>query len=148
MRQTSASDGFTLIEILITILILGILVSFMIPAIIGSQKRSYDIGAQSCAKSIETVQGISQIDNRSYLNIGSSSDQINGNTDGISASCKISSVFIKDRSDPLSISSNYSIDIWDARGSKVFTITPFYLKANAPGATPFSTDGSGGTNLP
>ncbi|MCD0164809.1 prepilin-type N-terminal cleavage/methylation domain-containing protein [Deinococcus sp. 12RED42] len=148
MRDGFINNGFTLIEILIAILILSILAGFMIPAIIGSQKRSYDIGAQSCAKSIETVQGISQIDNRSYLKVGSGASQINKNTDGVSASCKIPSVFIKDRSSPSSIIDDYSIDVWDSRGSKVFTITPSYLKSNAPGATPFSTDGSGGSNLP
>ena len=57
-------------------------------------------------------------------------------------------MYITDRSSASTIVSDYAIDIWDKRGNKVFTITPSYLKANAPGATPFSNTGAGGNNLP
>jgi type IV pilus assembly protein PilA len=141
-------QGFTLIELLIVIAIIGILASLLIPSLVAAQQRSYDIGAQACAKSFETVQGLSQIDSRTYMLIGSGTGKINYTTDGINAACKMTNMYIVDRSIAATIVSDYAIDIWDTRGNKVFTITPSYLKANVPGATPFSNTGAGGSNLP
>lgn len=138
--------GFTLIELLISIAIIGLLVSAVLPALIGAQKRSYDTGAQSCAKSIQTVQAIQQVDTRSYSLIGSSG--IDRSTDGIDSSCKQPEMYVKDRSEISTIATDYVIDVWDKRGSKVFTVNPAYLKADVSGATPFSPTGAGGSNLP
>lgn len=140
--------GFTLIELLIVIAIIGILVAITIPALIGAQKRSYDTGAQACAKSIETVQAISQIDRKTYMIVGTGPDSLNSLTDGINAACKSENVYIKDRSSPTTLVSQYAIDVWNRRGSRVFTVTPTALSADMPGATAFSDTGAGGTHLP
>ena len=141
-------QGFTLIELLIVIAIIGILASLLIPGLLGAQQRAYDTGAQACAKSLQTVEGISQIDSRIYMVIGTGTDKINSTTDGINAACKMPTMFIADRSNAATIVSDYAIDVWDTRGNKVFTITPSYLRANVPGATTFSNTGAGGSNLP
>ncbi|WP_407543701.1 type II secretion system protein (plasmid) [Deinococcus radiomollis] len=141
-------QGFTLIELLIVIAIIGILASILVPGLLASQQRSYDTGAQTCAKSLQTVEGISQIDNRMYMLIGTGVDKIGSTTDGVNAACKMTTMYITDRSSASTIVSDYAIDIWDTRGNKVFTITPSYLKANVAGATPFSNTGTGGSNLP
>ena len=144
----SHDKGFTLIELLIVIAIIGILASLLIPALLSSQQRAYDTGAQSCAKSLQTVQGLSQIDNRTYMQIGAGAGNINTTTDGVNAACRMTTMYITDRSSTSTIVSDYAIDIWDKRGNKVFTITPNYLKPFASGATPFSATGAGGSNLP
>ena len=146
--NTRIVQGFTLIELLIVIAIIGILASLLVPGLLAAQQRSYDTGAQACAKSLETVQGLSQIDNRTYMSIGSGADKLNSATDGVNAACKMSTMYIKDRGSAATIVSDYAIDVWDTRGNKVFTITPSYLKPFAPGATPFSASGAGGNNLP
>ncbi|WP_083810796.1 type II secretion system protein [Deinococcus maricopensis] len=140
--------AFTLIELLITIAIIGILGALLIPGLLGAQRRSYDAGAQTCAKSIQTVQAISQLDNRKFLFIGPASNDINRNSDSINANCLISSVFFNDRSDYSTVDSRYIIDVWGKHGSKVFTITPEAFSANTVGATSFSSTGAVGTNLP
>ena len=146
MNPPQIAQGFTLIELLIAIAIIGVLAGVMIPALLGAQKRSYDTGAQACAKSIQTVQAIQQIDNRTYAAIGATG--INSTTDGIDHSCRQAQVYIVDRSTAAGLYSDYVIDVWDKRGSRVFTVSPAYLKPGAPGATAFSSTGAGGSNLP
>ena len=141
-------QGFTLIELLIVIAIIGILAGLIIPSLLAAQQRSYDTGAQTCAKSIESAQGLAQIDVHTYMPIGTGAGKVNRDTDGVNAACKVSTMYFKDRSDTTVLTTTYTFDIWDKRGNKVFTLTPTSLQANASGATPFSGTGTGGINLP
>ncbi|MCD0169398.1 type II secretion system protein [Deinococcus sp. 23YEL01] len=141
-------NGFTLIEILVVISIIGILSATLIPFILAAQKRAYDTGASACAKSIQTVQGVVFIDSNKYTKIGSQANEINKSTDGLNGACKKPFLYTRDRSDESKLYSEYTIDIWDARGTKVFTVTANSFSVNASGSTAFSIDGSGGVNIP
>jgi len=140
--------GFTLIELLIVIAIIGILAGLLIPSLLAAQQRSYDTGAQACAKSIESAQGLAQIDLHTYMSIGSGVGKVNRATDGVNAACKVSTMYFKDRSDITALNTTYTFDVWDKRGNKMFTLTPTSLQANVNGATVFSDTGAGGVNLP
>lgn len=145
MRQ---SEGFTLIELLITIAIIGILAAIMVPGIIGARKRSYDMGAINCAKSLQTAQAMQQVDNKTYLAVGTGTGKLNRDVDGINSACTEPSLYIVDRSDTSQLTSEYVFDVWDIRGSKVYTVTPKSLQPNQSGATAFSDTGAGGSNFP
>ncbi|OWL98831.1 hypothetical protein CBQ26_01015 [Deinococcus indicus] len=148
MNKARKIQGFTLIEFLITIAVIGILSGTLLPFLLGAQKRAYDTGASACAKSIQTVQGISMIDSKEYMLVGSGANQINRSTDGINATCKTPYLYYKDRSSPSNMKHTYTIDLWDSRGKEVFTITDQSLEKDAIGATPFSSTGLGGANIP
>lgn len=142
------TEGFTLIELLIVIAIIGILAGLLIPSLLAAQQRSYDTGAQACAKSIESAQGLAQIDFHTYMPIGAGAGKINRDTDGVNAACKVSTMYFKDRSDTTALTKTYTFDVWDKRGNKTFTLTPTSLQADVSGATAFSGTGAGGANLP
>lgn len=142
------SQGFTLIELLIAIAIIGILAAVLIPNLLATRKRTYDAAALTCARSLVTPQSLSQIDNRTYLKIGSASGELNRAADGVDESCKQADVYMVDRSTNAFLASTFTIDVWSTKGTRVFTITPTYLRPDAPGATPFSPTGAGGSNLP
>lgn len=148
VRASTYQSGFTLIELLIVIAIIGVLASTLITVLLGAQKRAYDTGAIGCAKSLQTVQSISQIDNKTYLVIGAGAGKLNKSSDGVDQACKQTNIFVADRSNASNLTSNYIIDVWDTRGSKVVTVTPSSVQSDVPGATAFSSTGAGGTNLP
>jgi len=141
----ATKSGFTLIELLIVIAIIGILASVLITTVLGANKRSYDTGATACAKSLQTAEAISQVDRKTFLTVGVGASNLNRATDGVNSACAFAKMFISDRSTAGTIQADYVIDVWDGRGSNVYTITPDSFIRNAPGAPAFSTSG---TNLP
>jgi prepilin-type N-terminal cleavage/methylation domain-containing protein len=89
------TSGFTLIELLVVVSIISMLAMVLIPGILAARQRSYNISAQSCSKSIQTVQAISQIDNKIYLLLGNDVGQLNRNSDGVNPICRDSNVFFR-----------------------------------------------------
>lgn len=147
-KSCSIQDGFTLIELLLTISIMMALAIVVIPSALDARKKSYDAGAVSCAKSIQTAQAIAQVTQKTFLSVGSSSEQINRSADGIDIACQSANMYFNDRSNTATLQQDYVMDVWDIRGSKVVTVTPHSVVSGATGAAAFSMTGVGGSNLP
>ena len=60
--------GFSLIEILLVIAIIGILTVVLIPNIVAARGRSYQVAIDSCGKAIIYAQELYKMDNDSYSN--------------------------------------------------------------------------------
>ncbi|TSA82458.1 type II secretion system protein [Deinococcus detaillensis] len=120
MNNKNRTQGFTLIELLIVIAIIGILAAVLIPNLLGAQKRAYDTGAASCAKSLQTVQAINQVDNQQYL------ATIAKTVSGVNAACQPTQVTIAGGASGTG-NLDYSMTVTDSRGSKTYTITPSSL---------------------
>ncbi|MFC4637171.1 pilin [Deinococcus hohokamensis] len=144
----SQTQGFTLIELMIVVAIIGILAAVLIPNLLGARKRAYDTAAVACARSLATAQGIALQDDSKYKQIGNGANQINRTTDGVNQSCWQPDVYVADRSVTSGLVTTYTIDVWHAKGSRVITITPAALGSGVVGATAFSNTGAGGVAFP
>lgn len=143
MKNVKRTQGFTLIELLIVIAIIGILAAVLIPNLLGAQKRAYDTGAQSCAKSIQTAEATYQIDKQNYFPISKTSAVsalTYGNDgagvavtapDGISTNCSAATTVIATTTAPSGSNASYAITVGDTRGSKTYTVTPSNLTSAA-----------------
>ena len=112
------TQGFTLIELLIVIAIIGILAVVLIPNLLAAQKRAYDTGAASCAKSLQTALATKQIDSQTYVVADVAALKL---LDGVNETCKIATTVIGALTTSVS---TYSLTVNDSRGSKIYTVTP------------------------
>lgn len=76
--------GFTLLELLIVIAIIGLLAAVLIPNLIAGRARANDTAAAGCAKQIATGQEMVFIDSGAYA---VSLDSLNAATDGTASNC-------------------------------------------------------------
>ncbi|AZI43275.1 type II secretion system protein [Deinococcus psychrotolerans] len=120
MNNKNRTQGFTLIELLIVIAIIGILAAVLIPNLLGAQKRAYDTGAQSCAKSLQTAMAIQQIDNQTYPVVDLAMS-------GANSTCSNGKISLPSKN--TAAQNDYSFTIRDSRGSKEYTVTPSSLSA-------------------
>jgi type IV pilus assembly protein PilA len=66
LKKLNDNKGFTLIELMIVIAIIGILAAIAIPQFSAYRRRSYNSSAKSDARNIATAQEAYYVDNSTY----------------------------------------------------------------------------------
>ncbi len=103
--------GFTLIELMIVIAIIGILAAIAIPQFSAYRKRSYNSSAQSDVRNIATAQEAYYVDNSTYANAS-----LTGATYGYMQSGNVA--FGNTGS-----SDNYTITAYHSSGDKTYSLS-------------------------
>jgi len=115
-NKKQGQKGFTLIELMIVIAILGILAAIAIPNFISYRKRSYDAAAQSDLKNLMTAQEAYYVDNSTYKNISSTSSNIDFGND--------TTAYLSDKVTAASTASDdgYTMTAYHSSGSVTWTV--------------------------
>lgn len=79
-----SAHGFTLIETLVVVAIIGMLAAVLIPSLLGARARAHDMEAAGCAKQIAAGQAVVYIDFQAY---STNLVTLNAATDGTASNC-------------------------------------------------------------
>lgn len=66
MRTASLQRGFTLVEIMVVVVIIGVLATFVLPQIVGQDDEARIKKAQSDLRALESALDIYRLDNHNY----------------------------------------------------------------------------------
>ena len=65
-RQRSAEDGFTMIEIMVVVLVIGLLISIALPTFLGARERAQDRGVQTDVRNAFLAERVYYTDAATY----------------------------------------------------------------------------------
>lgn len=118
--KREAESGFTLIELMIVIAIIGILAAIAIPQFTAYRTRSFNAAALTDLRSAATAQEAYQVDNQTY---SSSESSLTGNY-GLTTTQNVNLTLTGN-------ASTYTLTTYHSSGNKTYTLT-------GPGGTPGS----------
>lgn len=81
LKHTTKNRGFTLLEVMVVIVILGILASMVVPNLIGNQERANIQKAVSDINALETSLTMYKMDNYDYPSTEQGLDALTAETD-------------------------------------------------------------------
>jgi type IV pilus assembly protein PilA len=67
LKRVREDDGFTLIELMVVVLIIGILIAIALPTFLGARQRAQDKAAQSNLRNGLTAAKTFYVDNETYV---------------------------------------------------------------------------------
>lgn len=122
-NKRQGQKGFTLIELMIVIAIIGILAAIAIPNFISYRKRSYDTAAQSDLKNLMTAQEAYYVDNSTYKDFSNEGSDTASDTITLSTSPELKAYLSKGvHADADTSTSSYTMTAYHTSGSATWTV--------------------------
>ena len=113
LKKLNENKGFTLIELMIVIAIIGILAAIAIPQFSAYRRRSYNSSAKSDLRNIATAEEAYYVDNSTYS--GDVTGVLLGNTYGYMQSDKVTP-------SATASASGYTITAYHSSGNETYMV--------------------------